>query len=124
LLFLEQLKSCSFWSGSKAALSGAAQKLRLSVAVDCQLGPAVQIPSLYPVQDPNHLEAYWSGKVHRFYRRDLHTLDIREGMTEVRPALLGHSCRCFIGLRADMPLRLCTAAVLLEKSNISNNFSF
>ncbi len=37
-------------------------------------------------QDPHHLEAYWSGKVHRFYRRDLHTLDIREGMMEVRAA--------------------------------------
>ncbi|CAL8463939.1 g3474 [Coccomyxa elongata] len=33
-------------------------------------------------EDPHHLEAYWSGKVHRFYRRDLHTLDIREGMME------------------------------------------
>lgn len=41
-------------------------------------------PSFTPSQDPHHLEAYWSGKVHRFYRRDLHTLDIREGMMEVR----------------------------------------
>ncbi|CAK0786391.1 hypothetical protein CVIRNUC_009604 [Coccomyxa viridis] len=32
--------------------------------------------------DPGHYEQYWRDRVHTFYRRDLHTLDVSEGMTE------------------------------------------